>query len=132
MSDKYALYIGDNIQTVSLWVRQNGKEYPIYANTRGQCEWYGFSTDEYENVHTETLSERAIEWLAHIHRVQNGLLDTDSESMYLAGRVKADRPEADPEAWYERELLNHIGEPSLTEEQAKLCEWGYNQVQENE
>lgn len=129
MNDKYAIYVGDNIKTVSLWVRQEENEYPIYANTRGQCAWYSFRRDVYENAHPTELSETCKEWLAHFHRIKSGLIE-NRESMFLRDVVEADRPDNDPEAWYETEILNAIGEPGYTPEQEDLLEWAYNEVQE--
>jgi len=125
---EYALYVGDTVQTVSLWVRRGDKEYPIYANTRGQCEWNDFDTDTYENVSQDELSDGLIAWLAHIHAVNNGLLESESESMFYAERAKDAEPDVELE-WYEIELINSIGNPSLTPEQEKLLAWAYEQEQ---
>ena len=110
---KYALYIGDNIQTVSLWVRDGDNEYPIYANTRGVCEWFSFDREDYENCEPHQLSDELITWLAEYHR-----------------RIKAVGPTTDnselPELeWYEQELLNAIATPKVTPEQFDLMEWAY-------
>lgn len=121
----YVIYTGDHVTTVSLWKREDGREYPIYANTRGQCEWYSTDPKVFENTSAEPLSETFIEWLAHYYRVQHGLLD--GESMYPQERVQADQPDAEP-VWYETEILNAIGEPGLTPEQEELLEWAYVEV----
>jgi len=123
--EKYQIYTGENISTVSLWVRRDGKEYPIYANTRGQCEWYSHSTTVYENTAPTQLSETFVEWLAHLYRVQNDLYDR--EGMFLAQTYEQHEPEETPE-WYETEILNHINQPGMTPEQEELLEWAYEQV----
>jgi len=122
----YAIYVGDAINTVSLWKRDGEKEYPIYANTRGQCEWYSTNPDVYENTETAELSDKFVEWLAHFHRVKEGLVDVDS--MYYAKAVEEDRPEEEPR-WFETEILNAIGNPGYTPEQEELLEWAHNEVE---
>jgi len=124
--NKYDIYVGDNINTVSLWVRRDGKEYPIYANTRGQCEWYSHDADVYENTDTVGLSDAFVEWLAHYHKVLNGLYESDS--MFLADRIEENEPETEPE-WYEVEILNVINDPGMTPEQEELLAWAYEQVE---
>lgn len=124
--NKYDIYVGDNINTVSLWVRRDGKEYPIYANTRGQTEWYSHDADVYENTDTVGLSDAFIEWLAHLHKVREGLYER--EGMFLAKDVEQHEPDADPE-WYEVEILNAINNPGMTPEQEELLEWAYNEVE---
>lgn len=125
---KYAIYTGNTINTVSVWVRRGEKEYPIYANTRGRCEWYTFDTSEYENTEPTELSSEMLEWLAHFHRVREGLIDTHG---LPAKAIEDDKPDVDPE-WYEVEILNSIGDPEFTAEQVELLEWAYNQVEANE
>jgi hypothetical protein len=125
--ERYQLYTGNNIQTVSLWVRRDGKEYPIYANTRGQCEWYSHRPDVYENTNPHSLSDTFVEWLAHFYKVKEGLIDRDG--MFLADAAAHAEPEQDPK-WYETEILNHIDQPGMTPEQEELLEWAYQQVQE--
>jgi hypothetical protein len=125
---QYVIYTGDTVTTVSLWKREGGKEYPIYANTRGQCEWYSFDPNHYENTSVETLSETCKEWLAHFYRVQQGLLN--DESMFPAERVEADQPDAEPAVWYEVELLNAFDDRGLTPEQTDLLEWAHRVVDE--
>jgi len=127
MSEKYAIYLGDRINNISLWVREDGKEYPIFANTRGQGEWYSLNPDVYENTEPHSLSAEMKEWLAHIHRVENGLIEHDG--MFAAKAIEADAPDADPE-WYETEIVNQIGEPGFTPEQEDLLEWAYKEVEE--
>jgi len=128
MSDeKYALYRGDKINTVSLWVRKDGREYPIYANTRGQCEWYSFDPDVSENTSASALSETFKEWLAHFYRVRHGLIDT--EGMFPADAYEQAEPETEPE-WFETEILNHIDNSGMTPEQEALLEWAYGEVEE--
>ena len=127
MNEKYAIYTGDNITTVSLWVRKEGDEYPIYANTRGQCEWYSFDTDVSENTTATSLSEPMIEWLAHLHRARNGLYELEMSTMLPASRraeIAEHEPDEDPE-WYEVEILNHIDKPGMTPEQEELLEWAH-------
>ena len=121
MSEKYAIYTGDTVRTVSLWVRRDGKEYPIYANTRGKSEWYTHDTEEYENTTPTELSDEFVEWLAHLHRVRTGLVG--------AIEARETEPDADPE-WYEVEILNAINQPGMTDEQAELLSWACEQVDE--
>lgn len=128
-NEPYALYVGDFHKTISLWKREDGKEYPIFANTRGQPEWYSISTDVYENTTPTNLSDEFVEWLAHFYRARNGLLDSDS--MFLADMVEEDQPDEDPK-WYEIEILNEIGKPDYTPEQEDLLEWAYNEVENDE
>jgi len=123
---RYVIYTGDAITTVSLWRREGDREYPIYANTRGQCEWYSTDPECYENTTAEPLSETLKEWLAHYYRVQQGLLN--DESMFAAERVEADQPDTEP-VWYETEILNAFGECELTPEQNDLLEWAYREVE---
>lgn len=116
MTDKYALYVGDTINTVSLWVRRDGNEYPIYANTRGQTEWYTFDVDDYENCEQTSLSQAFIDYLAFL-KYQHDTGGTDPSAF---------PPEADPE-WYEIEIWNAIGQPGFTKEQYELLEWASEQ-----
>lgn len=124
--DKYVWYIGDPIPSTGLWVRKNGNEYPIYENTRGQQAWYSFEVGEFDNAQITELSDAFIEWLAHHHRVRNGLVE--NESIFPASTIVDDEPDADPE-WYEIELLNTIDNPDLTPEQEDLLEWAYEQTE---
>ena len=110
---KYALYIGNNINTVSLWVREGDKEYPIYANTRGIHEWYTFNREDYENTEPHQLSDELIAWLAEYHR-----------RIHSVDETKENRELPDLE-WYEDELLNAIGNPGVTQEVFDLMEWAY-------
>jgi len=123
---QYVIYTGDTITTVSLWRREDGREYPIYANTRGLCVWYSLDPECYESTTAEPLSKTLKEWLAHFYRVQQGLLD--DESMFAAERVDADQPDAEP-VWYETEILNAFDSRSLTPEQTDLLEWAYREVE---
>jgi len=125
----YVIYLGDKIKTVGLWKREDGKEYPIYGNTRGASEWYSLDVGVYENTGVVELSDVFIEWLAHYHRVENGLLESDSDSMFLAEHVEEDAPDENPR-WFEVEILNAMGNPGYTPEQGELMEWAYNEVQE--
>jgi len=109
---KYVIYVGETVNTTSLWVRRGGQEYPIYANTCGKSEWYSFDTNEYENTEATELSEAFIDYLAW--------LKAEQDSMFLASSLEW--PEADPE-WYEVEILNSISDPSMTTEQHNLLEW---------
>lgn len=118
MTEKYALYRGETVNTISLWVRRDGKEYPIYSNTRGQTVWFDFEQDVYENTDPHALSDALVEWLAELHRRITG----EGE---MTPNLKM--PERE---WYETELLNAIGNPSVTEEQSKLMEWAYEKVDE--
>jgi hypothetical protein len=134
MTDKYAIYTGNNITTVSLWIRRDGNEYPIYANTRGQTEWYSHDTDVYENTQSERLSNIMVEWLAHIYRARNGLYDLDTDSMFLAERqseIEEHAPDKKP-VWYEVEILNAIDNPGMTPEQEELLKWAHNKVGQND
>lgn len=117
MSEKYQLYLGDKVKTVSLWVREGDNEYPIYANTRGQCSWYTHSVDEYENTSPNSLSNEFIEWLAELHCRITGVGETT---------VNRQLPDLD---WYEVEIINSVGNPVLTEEQSELLAWAYEQEQ---
>ena len=117
MSEKYALYVGDTINTVSLWVRKDGNEYPIYANTRGTHEWYTFDPTDYKNSEPHSLSEELVAWLADYYR-----------RIYGAGEVKGNSELPEPE-WYEVELLGAIATPGITPEQEDLLEWAYNEVE---
>lgn len=129
MGDKYVIYLGDKVKHVSLWVREEDNEYPIYANTRGLSTWFSKDTDSYENTEPTSLSGEMVEWLAHYHRVEEGLIE--HEGMFLAPSVEEDRPDVEPE-WYETEILNHISRPSYTAEQRELMEWAYNRVEGND
>jgi len=119
MTDKYVLYTGDELTTVSLWVREGGKEYPIYANTRGRSEWYSHEIDVFENTSAEPLSDTLKEWLASAHKVRSDEIDASP------WRVE---PDEEPEAWYEVELFNAVNNPGMTPEQADLLEWAYEEV----
>ena len=121
------MYTGDNLQTVSVWKRNGDTEYPIYANTRGVGEWFSFDANVQENTTDKRLSDDVIEFLAHIYRVNNGKIETDSESMFWADMVADDRPDVDLE-WYETEFVNMINQPGMTPEQEELLEWAYNEV----
>ena len=119
MSDvEYVLYTGDKINTVSLWRREGDTEHPIYANTRGKCEWYSFDADTYENTEPNALSDELVEWLAEYHRRITG-----------QGDMQSNLDMEDPK-WYEAEILNAIGDPQIPPEQFELMEWAYNEVQE--
>jgi len=113
---EYVLYLGDLVQTVSLWKRDGDTEHPIYANTRGQCEWFRFDADTYENTSPNALSESLKEWLAELHIRLTSVED---------GTPNRELPDLE---WYEHELINAIGDPAVTPEQAELLEWAYNEV----
>ncbi|QAS68882.1 hypothetical protein HFTV1-gp49 [Haloferax tailed virus 1] len=115
---KYAMYVGDYETTVSVWLRKNGEEYPIYANTRGQCEWYTHNVSDCENTTEQALSDGLKAWLAEFHRRINSVDDvTPNHAM----------PDVE---WYEVEFLNAIGEPEITDEVMDLLEWAYNEEQQ--
>ena len=128
MSEKYAIYTGTELTTVSLWVREGDNEYPIYANTRGRSEWYSHDRDVYENTEPSALSETCKAWLAHFHRVTEGKIEDGGDSMFWADTVEADRPDEQPDAWYEVELINAINQPGMTPEQEDLLAWAYSEV----
>jgi len=116
MSEKYAMFVGDAIKTVSVFVRDDGREYPIYANTRGQTEWYTHEIGEYENVTETLLSDELKTWLAEFHARITGEGDT---------HPNRELPEVE---WYETEFLNAIGKPVVVPEVFELMEWAYEEV----
>ena len=113
MTEHYRMYTGDEVKTVSVWVVKGDKEYPIYANTRGRCEWYTHNLGECENTTGDELSDELITWLAEYHRRITG-----------QGEMTPNREMPDVE-WYEIEFLNAIGEPMITDEAFELMEWAY-------
>ena len=116
MSDKYEIYVGDNIPATSLWVRRDGKEYPIYSNTRGNCSWYTHSINEYANTAQRGLSQAFVDYLAFTkYQADTGGFDPTAQP-----------PENDPK-WYEIEILNALGNPGFTKEQYELLEWAAEQ-----
>lgn len=110
---KYAMYVGEYHTTVSVWIRKNGEEYPIYANTRGNCEWYTHNVSDCENATEQELSEGLKAWLAEYHRRIHGVDDVTPNRAMPALE------------WYEVEFMNAIGDPELTDEVADLLEWAY-------
>ena len=119
MSDiTYHLYLGDAVQTVSLWRREGNTEHPIYANTRGQCEWFTFNAGDCENTTPHALSDALVEWLAEMHR-----------RIECVGDMTPNRELPELE-WYETEVINAIANPAVTEEQFELMEWAYEEVQD--
>jgi len=118
MTEKYTMFVGDAVKTVSVFARDDGREYPIYANTRGLTEWYTHEIDEYENCEQTGISDELKEWLAEYHARITGEGDM-TENM--------DLPDLE---WYEREFLNAIGEPVVTTEQFDMMEWAFGEVRE--
>jgi len=116
MSEKYAMFVGEAVKTVSVFKRKNGREYPIYANTRGQTEWYTHEIGEHENVTESTLSGELKAWLAEYHARITGEGET---------HPNRELPEVE---WYEREFLNAIGNPCVIPEVFELMEWAFNEV----
>jgi len=120
MSEKYTMFVGDAIKTVSVFVRRDGREYPFYANTRGQCEWYTFSVDEYENVQQVGVSDELKAWLAEYH----ARITSEGETHHGEELPKIE--------WHEKEFLNSIGKPEVTPEQFEMMEWAFNEVRSDE
>lgn len=120
MSEKYTMFVGDAIKNVSVFVRKRDREYPIYANTRGECEWYTFTIDDYENVQQVGISLALKHWLAEFHARITGEGDTHRNS---------ELPDLE---WYETEFLNAIGEPVVTDEQFEMMEWAFNEARDDE
>lgn len=110
---EYVFFVGEHIKTVSLWRRIGDKEHPIYANTRGQCEWYSFDAGECENT-AETKPTEAF-WKA-LRKISNG-----------EGRFSIEECE-----WYEREVVSALGNPNFTDEQRELLEFAVSRGESNE
>jgi len=117
---EYVVYTGTLVETVSLWRREDDKEYPIYANTRGQCEWFSFDVDTFENTEPNTLSDELVTWLSEYYARIQGVAETTP---------KTEMPEL---KYYEREILNAIDDPTITDEQWELMEWAFNKESDSE
>ena len=115
---EYIIYTGEKVSTVSLWERDGDEEIPIYANTRGQCEWYSTDVNEYENTTPNKISDSLIEWLAELYRRIEGDDAENSKPNHMLPDLK----------WYEAEIIDSIGNPAYTEEQANLLQWAHNEA----
>jgi len=115
---EYVLYTGETVTTVSLWKRTEQREVPIYANTRGQCEWYSTDVDSFENTEPNKVSEALLEWLAEMHRRIESVDLEHSKDNHMLPDIE----------WYEAEIVHAIGDPSYTHEQQALLAWAVNQV----
>lgn len=112
MSDdypQYRFYVGESVGNVSLWRRTDeDTEKPIVANTRGLTTWFSYEFDEYANTEPEEPTQQFWDALAKIAAGVREVEIADCE-------------------WYERELVQSLGEPELTTEQEDLLDYAIAQ-----
>jgi hypothetical protein len=91
---EYVWYIGDPVATVGLWRREDGTEFPVYQQTRGQAVFNSRHADE-SNIGTE---EPTTAFFDALRSLNHGDYDPETD----------DGLDVEGCEWYEVEFLNEL------------------------